>query len=95
LCKPSDADVLLSIILKETTTLGVRRSSIERVSLPRSFETVETRYGTIRVKVVQWNDLVRAVPEYEDCKRAAEASGVALLDVMQAAQAAWHAGHVA
>ena len=44
LCRPSDADALLPIILTETTTLGVRRSTIERVSMPRSIETVETRY---------------------------------------------------
>jgi uncharacterized protein (TIGR00299 family) protein len=90
LCRPGDADALLPIILTETTTLGVRRSVIERVSLPRSIETVETRYGSIRVKVARWNDIVRAVPEYDDCKRAAEASGAALIDVMQAAREVWY-----
>jgi uncharacterized protein (TIGR00299 family) protein len=90
LCRPGDADALLPIILKETTTLGVRRSTIERVSLPRSIETVETRYGSIRVKVVRWQDIDRAVPEYDDCKRAAEASGAALIDVMQAAREVWY-----
>jgi hypothetical protein len=90
LCRPSDADSLLPIILSETTTLGVRRSTIERVSVPRSIETVETRYGSIRVKVARWNNLNRAVPEYDDCKRAAEASGAALIDVMQAAREVWY-----
>jgi pyridinium-3,5-bisthiocarboxylic acid mononucleotide nickel chelatase len=91
LCQPGDADTLLPIILTETTTLGVRRSSIERVSLPRSIETVETRFGSIRVKVARWNDLIRAVPEYEDCRRAAEARGVPLLDVLQSARETWAA----
>jgi uncharacterized protein (TIGR00299 family) protein len=90
LCRPGDADNLLPIILAETTTLGVRRSTIERLSLPRSIETVETRYGSIRVKVVRWKDIERAVPEYEDCRRAAEASGAALIDVMQAAREVWY-----
>jgi uncharacterized protein (TIGR00299 family) protein len=89
LCRPGDADALLPIILAETTTLGVRRATIERVSVPRSIETVETRYGAIRVKVARWNDIERAVPEYDDCKRAAEVSGAALLTVMQAAREAW------
>jgi hypothetical protein len=62
LCRPNDVDTLLPIILTETTTLGVRRSAIERVSLPRSIETVETRYGSIRVKVARWQDIDRAVP---------------------------------
>jgi len=90
LCRPDDADALLPIILTETTTLGVRRSPVERLSLPRSIETVETGYGSIRVKVARWKDIDRAVPEYEDCKRAAEASGAALLDVMQAAREVWY-----
>jgi uncharacterized protein (DUF111 family) len=39
--------------------------------------------------VARWNDIERAVPEYDDCKRAAEVSGAALLTVMQAAREAW------
>ena len=93
LCKPADADRLLTIVLRETTTLGVRRSSIERLSPPRSIEAVETRFGSIRVKVARWNDLVRAVPEYEDCRRAAEAHAAPLLDVLQAAREAWNVKH--
>jgi hypothetical protein len=90
LCQPGEADTLLPIILTETTTLGVRRSVLERVSLPRSIATVETRYGAIRVKVARWQGIERAVPEYEDCKRAAEASGAALIDVLQAAREVWY-----
>ena len=95
LCRLNDAEALLSIVLMETTTLGVRRSAIERVSLPRSIETVATRFGSIRVKVARWNDLVRAVPEYDDCKRAAEANGAALIEVLQAVRQAWDAKHAA
>ena len=63
LCRPGDADALLPIILRETTTLGVRRIPIERVSLPRSLETVETRYGSVRVKVARWNAAApRSIP---------------------------------
>ena len=90
LCQPGDADKLLPIVLAETTTLGVRRSTIERVSVPRSIETVETRYGPIRMKVARWNEIARAVPEYDDCKRAAEASGAPLLEVTQAARDVWY-----
>ena len=89
LCRSNDADALLPIVLTETTTLGVRRSMIERVSLPRSIESVETRFGSIRVKVARWNDLVRAVPEYEDCRRAAEEHHAVLLEVIAAARAAF------
>jgi hypothetical protein len=90
LCRPHDAEALLPIVLTETTTLGVRRSMIERVSVPRSIETVDTPYGPIRVKVAHWQNIDRAVPEYEDCKRAAETSGAALMDVMQSARDVWY-----
>ena len=86
LCRSREAEALLPIIFMETTTLGVRRSTIERVSVPRAIETVETPYGSIHVKVARWHDLVRAMPEYEDCRRVAEAQNVPLLKVMQAAR---------
>jgi len=89
LCRTNDTDMLLPIILMETTTLGVRRSTIERVSMPRSIETVETRFGSIRVKVARWDDFVRAVPEYEDCRRIAGEQGVPLIAVMAAAREAF------
>jgi uncharacterized protein (TIGR00299 family) protein len=89
LCRSNDADTLLPIILTETTTLGVRRSLVERVSLPRSIETVATRFGSIRVKVRAgktssvpcWNTRIAA-------RR--RGSGAALIDVMQAARDGWY-----
>ena len=87
LCQPDRAATLIKIMLAETTTLGVRQHTIERVSMPRSIETVITPYGSIRVKVARWGDIRRAVPEYEDCRRAAEEHHVPLMEVMAAAQA--------
>jgi len=92
LCRPAEADAFQAILFAETTTLGVRRSRIERVSLPRTFETVETPFGTIHIKVAQWGEIARAIPEYEDCRRAAEAYHVPLMQVMAAAQEAHRRG---
>ena len=86
LCQPHKTGAMLKIILTETTTLGVRQQTIERVSMPRSIETVDTPYGSIRVKVVRWGDIDRAVPEYDDCRRAADAHSVPLTTVMAAAR---------
>jgi len=86
LCRPEAVDAAQRIIFEETTTLGVRRYPVERVSLPRSIETVETPYGAIRVKVARWGDLMRATPEYEDCRRAAEERHAPLTVVMAAAR---------
>ena len=60
--------------------------------LARASETVETPYGAVRVKVARWDDgEVKAAPEYEDCRAAAQAHSVPLREVYGAALAAWQA----
>ena len=82
---PEKADQLVRILFEETTTLGVRKQMIERICLPRSVETVETRYGAIRVKIAHLpSGVERRTPEYEDCRRAAEAHRVSLMEVIAA-----------
>lgn len=87
LTKPEDADRLESVLFQETSTLGIRRSDTRRDALPRHQETVETRFGTIRVKVARLPDgSLRATPEYEDCRQAAEQHGVSLHNVTHEAE---------
>ncbi len=88
---PADmADSLLDILLQESTTLGVRVSERERFCLPRFSQTVKTRFGDIRVKVAHRGSLVvKVLPEYEDCKRIARETGVAISQVYGEAQKSW------
>jgi len=89
LCRPHDADILMAILFAETTTLGVRQESVTRHCLARAIHTVETPYGPVRVKVATWGDgWVKSAPEYEDCRRLAESSGVPLREVYGAAEMA-------
>ena len=88
LARPTQSDDLLAVLLAETTTLGVRRALVERLSLPRTQQTVATPYGPVRVKVTWWQGRRRAVPEYDDCRAAAEAHGVPLVEVQNAARQA-------
>ena len=89
LCRPTDADSLEAILFRETSTLGVRRRSVERRCLERHSETVGTPYGPVRVKVARLPDGgFKRAPEYEDCKKAAETHGVPLRMVYEAAQKA-------
>ena len=82
-CQPADEAALTEILFRETTTLGVRRQMIERRRLPREIREVQTRFGPARVKVAfVGGQPLRAVPEYDDCKRLAEASGVPLREVL-------------
>ena len=84
LSPPALADRLSELILKETTTIGLRSYSAARRVLPRREATVETPYGTVRIKVVLLGDARRYTPEYEDCREAARKTGIPLADVYAA-----------
>jgi pyridinium-3,5-bisthiocarboxylic acid mononucleotide nickel chelatase len=73
------------IIFTETPTFGIRRHRAMRAKLGRRWETVETAYGAIRVKIGEGAAVVTVTPEYEDCKAAAMEHGVSLRAVMAAA----------
>lgn len=86
LCDPETLPAALQILLRETTTLGVRVQEVERLCLPREFEEVETPYGVVKVKVAKLgNEVVNISPEYEDCRRIALERNVPLKEVMAAA----------
>jgi pyridinium-3,5-bisthiocarboxylic acid mononucleotide nickel chelatase len=90
LARPEVAAAIEGLLFRETTTLGIRRRTEERVILDRSFVTVETAYGLIRVKVGSLGGERRnAMPEYEDCRRAAREHNVPLKVVMEAALVAF------
>ncbi len=86
LASPADADRLAKLIFTETTTLGVRIRQDQRRVLSRRSETVETRWGGIRIKLGSLNGTVsNFAPEYEDCRRVAVEHGIPLKTVMQEA----------
>ncbi len=88
LCRKHELQALADLIMMETTTIGVRFWEVDRQVLARSVETVETSYGTIRLKcVVLPSGKIRKTPEYEDCRRCADQSNAPLQDVMRAALA--------
>lgn len=80
---------IAAVMLRETTTIGVRSHAVQRLLLPRAESTVTTAWGAVRVKVVTLPDgSRRATPEYDDCKRVATAHDVPAGRVYAAAQAA-------
>ncbi len=91
LCRPENEGELERLLFRETTTLGIRRREEERVILDREFVTVETPFGRIRMKIASFGgDVLNAMPEYEDCRRAAREHDVALRAVMELAVAAYN-----
>ena len=76
------------LILRETTTLGVRTRPVERYVAERHIESMESVLGVIGVKVKYLGGkAVSASPEYEDCRNIALESGISLQDVYQQAMA--------
>jgi uncharacterized protein (DUF111 family) len=86
LCRPEDTARLRQLIFAETTTLGVRERREQRAVLVRRHQSVQTRWGEVRMKLANLNGSVsNYAPEYEDCRRIAEQHHVPLKIVMQEA----------
>ena len=83
-------EAVCDVILRETTSIGVRFDAVERRTLDRRVETVETPYGPVAVKVASRQGAVwNVAPEYASCRDLARSRGVPLKDVYAAAIAAW------
>ena len=96
LCRTGDADRLEEIIFRETSTLGIRRSVVDRHVLPREPYTVMTVWGPIEGKIARLgNDLRRFTPEFEACRRIALEKSLPLGRVYEAAQKAFDAANAA
>ena len=93
LCNPGDRSRFEELMLRETSTLGLRIREDHRVCIERSFQTVETIYGAIKIKMgTRGAEILNANPEFVDCQAAAAAHGVPLKQVHQAATAAYVSG---
>ena len=89
LCRERERDDLQQMLFSETTTLGIRSYKVERTSLERMVLSVQTEYGPIDVKVARMNGTVtNEMPEYEQCRAAAERANVPLRVVEEAVRAA-------
>jgi len=81
-------DAAATVIFRETSTFGLRVLAVERYCLRRSFDTITTPFGPVRVKLGYWGEqLLKVTPEYEGCRRIAAARGIPIGRVYQAATA--------
>ncbi len=86
--KPADQDSLVDIILAETSTLGVRRTLMERIKLQRSITKVSLPWGDVDVKLgFRAGKLTNVAPEYRDCCRLAENNQIPVKLIYQQALA--------
>ncbi len=86
LCAEADADKFTELMLRETSSFGIRRYHAERRKLARDFTKVKTAFGEVTVKLGKLDGrVVQAAPEFESCKKVAEQAKVSLKEVYDAA----------
>ena len=84
LCNEDKKEALCEIILKETTSIGLRFYKAQRKILQREIASRDTKYGRVRVKKSRLGDTIqKASPEYEDCRKIAEKSNVPLWELLR------------
>ncbi len=87
LAEPSQADALETLLLRESSTIGVRRHTVLRTALPRAHRDVVVFGEPVGMKVVTLPDgTTRSKPEFEDVRRAAVATGRTLQEIADAAR---------
>lgn len=87
---PDAREKLTSMVFRETTTIGLRYTDMERECLDRETITVHTRFGQVRMKIARRNgEMLNASPEFDDCARLAAEQGVPVKDVQAAAMKAF------
>lgn len=83
ICEPQDVEKLEAILFTETTTIGIRRTKMQRTILKRNIITMESSFGPVQIKVCEFQDTKWGYPEYESIKKIAMKHGVSYLEVYQ------------
>lgn len=82
LCNSTAREKILELLYRETSTLGVRVSTVERNCLPREIVKVETEFGGVDVKIARFGEkIVNVKPEYEQIREIALKAKVPLREV--------------
>ena len=82
MCEKEKEDMMADLILRHTSTLGVRVSETRRIILSRSQSIKETPYGPVRIKTAFGNGFEKVKPEYDDVAGIAGENDMTLNDVM-------------
>ncbi len=85
LCNEDKKGPLSEIILRETTSIGLRFYTAGRKTLQREISSIDTKYGRVRIKKSRLGkEIQKASPEYEDCRKIAKKFNIPLLEVLKA-----------
>lgn len=89
---PSRVGLLESIVFTHTTSIGIRRHTVDRHKLVRQSETVETKFGPVQGKTVTLpNGEKRFAIEDDEAKSIATSQSTTAAEVRRVSLDAWHA----
>ncbi|MEH2157708.1 nickel pincer cofactor biosynthesis protein LarC [Nostoc sp.] len=95
ICHPENLLSCEAVIFRETTTLGIRRTTQQRAILQREIQQVEIEYGKVRVKVAWKGQSLEKVianvqPEYEDCAELARKHNIPWREIQRLVLERWY-----
>jgi hypothetical protein len=98
ICPPEKSSACEDVLFRETTTLGIRHLTQQRVILDREIQQVQTDYGLVRVKVAGREQageriIINVQPEYEDCALIARQHHRPWREIHQLVLDAWYRQH--
>jgi len=87
LCSIGKEDAIVGVLLRESSTLGVRVTEVRRHEAEREVITFPSSLGTAMVKIKRWEgEPPQLSPEYESCRRLAEELSLPLAEVYRIVQ---------
>ena len=69
LCSIEDKDKFAGLVLKYTSSIGVRITDCERIVLSRTTDEYESSYGKVRIKTSSGFGITRRKAEFEDLRK--------------------------
>lgn len=81
MCEKKHLKDIADTLFRETTAIGIRTTVVKRLKLKREIVEIDTELGRMKVKKITFGDRIKVVPEYEECRAAAERSNIPLVDV--------------
>ncbi len=89
LCKKEIEEAVSEILFTETSTLGLRKYSVDKMMLQRKSYTLNTVYGEVTIKSGYYKGkMIKSKPEYNDCKRIAQKKNISIQEVYREIESA-------
>lgn len=81
LCDMEKEEEILDIVFKHTTTIGIRKYSVEREILDRKVVDFKSSFGYVKLKIVSYKDNKYIYPEYETIKNLEVIKDISITDL--------------